>query len=115
MDNLSNKEVLHLSGLARLEFEESQINRLGENLSAVVSYIEQISEVETLQGKKNKQKGESDENNQDITSLGVTGLQNVVAEDLPRAEDDQCKIDTIQAVKDAPNSDNGYIAVRAVL
>lgn len=106
MDQISKTEVSHLADLARLVLDENQKERLAGNLSQVVSYIEQIGEIEM---------SDSDHTKEDISAVGVTGLKNIVADDEPRSLDDQCQIDTKKALADAPNSEDNYFKVRAVM
>ena len=68
-DAISSKEVQRIARLARLELTESEVGQYTEQLSAILGYISQLSEVDT-------------ENV--ATTSQVTGLSNVMREDEVR-------------------------------
>lgn len=93
---LSKQEIQHVAKLARLDLTEEEIKKYGEQLSAVLSYIDQLSEVDTTGVEPTAQ---------------VTGLENVWREDAvepwneaqvkkalalaPELEDEQIKVKRI--------------------
>ncbi|MDV2479402.1 MAG: Asp-tRNA(Asn)/Glu-tRNA(Gln) amidotransferase subunit GatC [bacterium] len=46
-EKISRNEVLHVARLARLTFSEAEVDRLAEQLSAILAYIEKLEEVDT--------------------------------------------------------------------
>lgn len=94
---LSSDEVQHIADLARIEVGEEEKEKYAEDLSAVLSYIDQLSEVDTKNIPATNQ---------------VTGLTNVVREDIMEDCDDETRKRIIDS---APLEENGYIKVKAVL
>jgi len=66
MSILSDKDVLHIAKLAKLRLSDEEVKKFGTQLSGVLEYFEQLSEVDT--------------DNTEPTSQ-VTGLENVTRED----------------------------------
>jgi len=66
MATLSDKDVLHIAKLAKLRLSDEEVKKFGSQLSGMLEYFEQLSEVDT--------------ENVDPTSQ-VTGLHNVTRED----------------------------------
>lgn len=100
MSDLSREDIRHLSHLARLELSEEEYERYAKQLSSVVGYIELLQKVPTDSVQAQR---------------GVTGLENVMMEDVPRPADDLCVVSTEDMIKGAPLSEENYIEVRAVL
>ncbi len=46
-EKISRDEVLHVARLARLTFSEAEVDRLAEQLSAILAYIEKLDELDT--------------------------------------------------------------------
>ncbi len=46
-EKISRDEVLHVALLARLTFSEAEVDRLAEQLSAILTYIEKLEELDT--------------------------------------------------------------------
>ena len=46
---LSREEIEKLAILARLKLDQSQVDRIGSDLSAILSFVEQISELDLSQ------------------------------------------------------------------
>jgi len=92
---LSREEVLHIALLARLGLTEAELDRLREQLSAILENFEILQQVDT---------GDSPPTAQSIT------LQNVVSDDevtpsLPQS----------QVLANAPQKEGNFFKVRAVL
>lgn len=64
---LSEKEVNHIAKLARLKLSSEEVKRFSTQLSDVLTYVEQLDEVNTGDIKETSQ---------------VTGLKNVTQEDV---------------------------------
>lgn len=100
MSELSREDIRHLSHLARLELSEEEYARYSTQLTQVVGYVEQLKEIST----------------ESVTALrGVTGMENVFGEDVPRPSTDACAVDTAALLKEAPLHSGQYLEVRAVL
>ena len=71
MARLTKKDVLHVANLAKLTLTPKEITKFQEQLSKIVDYISQLSEVDTL--------------NLESTSQ-TTGLENVFRSDEVKPE-----------------------------
>lgn len=47
MTALSEKDVLHVASLARLRLTPSEVSRMAVELSAILSYVQKLSELDT--------------------------------------------------------------------
>lgn len=47
MSSISNKEVLHVARLARLEMESQEVAQVAEQLGAILDYMEMLNRVDT--------------------------------------------------------------------
>ena len=93
---LSENEVAKVAELVQIELSEGEMKRFAEDLSKVVSYIDQLSAVDTAS----------------VAPIGqITGLINVAKEDV--AVD--CEIGRAEFLDRAPNSEGEYIKVRRVI
>jgi len=100
MSQISPEDISHLAHLARLNITAEERERFAPQLSAVVEYIDQLSAVDTSA----------------ITEVrGVTGLSNVLAEDVVRSSESLAHISREDLLKGAPASKNNLFLVRAVL
>lgn len=97
MADLSRSDIEYLSRLARLELTGEEMDRYATQLTQVVHFVEQLNEIDTEQVN---------------AELGVTGLTNVLADDVPRDEE---LLDREKALGAAPRRDADFIEVRAVL
>ncbi len=95
--HLTKQEIEHVAKLARLELTEEEISKYGEQLSAVLSYIDQLSEVDTAGVEPTAQ---------------VTGLENVWREDEVEVWDET---QARNALELAPELDDGQIKVKRIL
>lgn len=94
---LQSEEIKHIADLARLELSESDMEKYGQELSAVLGYIEQLQEIDAKDIEPTAQ---------------VTGLTDVWREDIAgewAAEDNEI------ALKNAPEYEDGFIKVKRVL
>ncbi|MEK7672954.1 MAG: Asp-tRNA(Asn)/Glu-tRNA(Gln) amidotransferase subunit GatC [Patescibacteria group bacterium] len=64
---LTDEEVKHIAKLARLKLSDSEVERLGKQISGVLDYVNILAEVDTAGVQETSQ---------------VTGLQNVMADDV---------------------------------
>jgi aspartyl-tRNA(Asn)/glutamyl-tRNA(Gln) amidotransferase subunit C len=46
-EKISRQEVLHVARLARLTFSEEEVERFTEQLSAILTYMEKLEELDT--------------------------------------------------------------------
>lgn len=94
---LNREEILHIANLARLELSEAEMEKYGEQLSGVLSYVEQLSEVDTDAVEPTAQ---------------VTGLQDVFREDVAR----NWPSDEVEsALLNAPDIEDHQYKVKRVL
>lgn len=96
-NKLSEKEVLHIADLARIELTAEESERFTRELSDVLSYVEQLGEVDTDQVEPISQ---------------ITGKVNVYRPDeaVPCAEETK----EIMAAN-YPDRQDGYIKVKQIL
>ena len=94
---LSKSEIQHIAKLARLDLTEAELEKYGGQLSNVLSYIDQLKEVDVKGVEPTAQ---------------VTGLGNVLRED--KVEDwDKAEIEA--ALADAPEKEGRFIKVKRVI
>lgn len=94
---LQKNEIEHIAKLARLELTDLELEKYGEELSGILSYIEQLKEVDT--------------ENVEATAQ-VTGLENVFREDVKEVWQDDERADALRA---APDFEKSQIKVKRVL
>lgn len=94
---LSVEAVQRIAKLARIELSEEEKEKYAKELSAVLGYIEQLSEVDTESIPVTDQ---------------VTGLVNIVRDDVVEACDEKTRNKILDAF---PVREGDYIKVKAVL
>ena len=94
---LSKKEIGHIANLARLELSEAELKTYGSQLSDILSYIDQLQEVDT-----------SDV----LPTAQVTGLENVMRADEIEDWDES---EREAALNQAPEIDGRQVKVKRVL
>ncbi len=94
---LEKQEIEHIANLARLDLSDKELGLYGGQLSDVLSYIDQLQEVDTTDVEPTAQ---------------VTGLENVLREDTSNAWD---KKEQADALAQAPEIEDGQIKVKRVL
>ena len=94
---LKKSEIEHIANLARLDLSEEELDLYGGQLSDVLSYIDQLQEVDTSGVEPTAQ---------------VTGLENVLREDVVNVWD---KKEQKNALEQAPSLEDGQIKVKRVL
>lgn len=94
---LSKEEIQHIANLARLELTVEEQEKYGSQLSDVLSFIEQLKEVDTTDCEPTAQ---------------VTGLENIFRSD---EKEDWNKREVGEALKQAPALENGQVKVKRVL
>lgn len=92
MANLTREDVLRLAQLARISLSDNEVDEFSEELSSILQYVEQLSNVDVSDLKPTNQ---------------VTGLTNVMRNDevidygyaikdllnnVPQVQDDQIKV-----------------------
>jgi aspartyl-tRNA(Asn)/glutamyl-tRNA(Gln) amidotransferase subunit C len=90
---ITREDVLHVAGLARLELTEEEIERLGEQLNAILEAVGKVAEL-------------------DLEDVPPTShpldLANVWAEDDPRPP-----LTVEEALANAPDREDGFFRVPA--
>ena len=94
---LSKEQIEHIAKLARLDLSQAELKMYGNQLSNVLAYIDQLSEVDTT--------------GVDPTAQ-VTGLKNIWREDRVEAWDDN---ERLAALKEAPHHEDGEVKVKRVI
>lgn len=92
---LSKDHIKHVAKLANLPLTEEEEEKLGEQLSQTLDYVNKLEEISTKDVEPTSQ---------------VTGLENVTREDevLPSLSQEE-------ALKNAKSTYQGYIKVKAIL
>lgn len=94
---LSKQQTECIAKLARLDLTEEELKKYGSQLSDVLSYIDQLKEV--------------DVNGVEPTAQ-ITGLENVLREDVARDWDEK---EIEEALADAPEKEGRFIKVKRVI
>ncbi|QKY71806.1 Asp-tRNA(Asn)/Glu-tRNA(Gln) amidotransferase subunit GatC [Lentibacillus sp. CBA3610] len=95
MADISKEEVKHVAGLARLAITEEEADMFTDHLSSIIEYAEQLNELDT-------------EHVEPTTH--VLDLKNVLREDEPKEW-----ISKDEALKNAPDKQDGYFRVPSIL
>ncbi|OGM15139.1 hypothetical protein A2V56_00480 [Candidatus Woesebacteria bacterium RBG_19FT_COMBO_42_9] len=93
---LTKKDVLHVAKLAKLSLSPSEISTFEKQLSDVVSYVSELSEVDTRDVEPTSQ---------------TTGLTNVFREDSEEGE----SLSTEKALSGTEKIHNNYFVVPQVI
>jgi len=94
---LKKEEIEHIAKLARLDLTEDEFEKYGSQLSDVLSYIDQLKEVDVTDTEPTAQ---------------VTGLENVLREDVAEDWDESEKQ---AALNEAPELEDNRYKVKRVL
>lgn len=97
MANLTKSDVLHVAKLAKLNLTDDEIKKFTPQLSKIIDYVSELSEVDT--------------NNVEPTSQ-TTGLKDVLREDLATSD---ALLSQDLALSGTDNTYNGYFKVKAIL
>ncbi len=91
---ISTEDVLHVARLARLELSEAEVERMREQLSAILEAVGKVAEL-------------------DLSNVEPTAhpldLVNVLADDVPRPSSTRK-----EALANAPDPEDGFFGVPAV-
>lgn len=96
MAKLSRDDVLHLASLARISLSDDEVEEFGEELSAILQYVEQLSSVDVSGLKPTNQ---------------VTGLTNVMRDDTVK----DYGYDPATLLKNVPQVQSGHIKVKRMI
>lgn len=97
MAQLKKEEVLHVAKLAKLDLTETEIEKFTPQLSKIIDYISELSEVDT--------------NGVEPTSQ-TTGLEDVYRQDETNS---LRSLTQSEAISGTDKSHNGYFKVKAIL
>ena len=93
---ISKTDVEHVASLARIELTEAEIAKYGEELSAVLDYVDDLNKLDIT----------------NVEEIGqITELTNQLAEDKIGG----CEISQKKLLANAPAIQNGQIKVKSVL
>ena len=95
---ISKAEIEHLKNLARVEFGERETEKLAKDLAEILSYFEQLKEV--------------DVSNVSETTHALEGVKNVMRADDEPVIDGERASDLIDSF---PEKENNYLKVKAIL
>ena len=94
---LEKKQIEHIAELARLELSDEELSKYGEQLSGILTFIDQLKEVDTEDTEPTAQ---------------VTGMENIFREDEVIDWDDN---ERKQALAQAPALEDEQIKVKRIL
>lgn len=94
---ITKKQVSHVAKLARLGLTKEEKEKFTEELSAILDFVNKLNEVKADKIKPTAQ---------------VTGLENVYRQDKGRVKSKQ---ETDKLLELAPETERGYVKVKAVL
>jgi aspartyl-tRNA(Asn)/glutamyl-tRNA(Gln) amidotransferase subunit C len=97
MSKLKNDEILHVAKLAKLNLTDKEINDYTSQLSSVIDYFSELSEVDTETIEPTSQ---------------TTGLENVTRQDGVKVDN---FLTQDEAIGGSDKIHNGYFKVKAVL
>ncbi|RSL33888.1 Asp-tRNA(Asn)/Glu-tRNA(Gln) amidotransferase subunit GatC [Salibacterium salarium] len=95
MERITKDQVRHVAHLARLSVTEDEVDTFTEQLDAIIGFAEQLNELDT-------------ENVEATTH--VLDIHNVLREDEQRPS-----LDREEALKNAPDQEDGQVKVPSVL
>jgi aspartyl-tRNA(Asn)/glutamyl-tRNA(Gln) amidotransferase subunit C len=96
MTELTRDDVLHLAQLARISLSEDEVNEFSGELSAILQYVELLSDVDVNGLKPTNQ---------------VTGLTNVMREDKVK----DYGYEPADLLKNVPSLQDGQIKVKRMI
>lgn len=94
---LTKKQVEAVARLARLGLTDQEKKKFQKDLSAVLSFMEQLNEVKTGKARPTAQ---------------ITGLENVSREDQAIPTSEELKKNLLNL---SPNTQDGYLKVKSIL
>lgn len=94
---LAKEQIEHIAKLSRLELSDEEIMRYGEQLTGILNYVSQLSEVDTSQIEPTAQ---------------VTGLKDVFREDETKEWDEN---EVNLALADSPDKEGRFVRVKRIL
>lgn len=94
---VTQKDVEHIAKLARIELKDNDKEKLAQEMSAILGYIDKLNEVDVSGVEPTAQ---------------VAGLENVFRKDQPRQE---YNAEEVNKLLDAmPNREENYLKVKSV-
>ena len=94
---ITKKQVEYVAGLARLGINQKEKEKFAEGLSAVLEFVDKLSQVKTEKIEPTAQ---------------ATGLENITRQDKGRVKSARERKKLLDA---APETKDGYVKVKAVL
>jgi len=93
--SVSREEVQHIADLARLEFSETEEQKMADELSAILDYVGKLNELDTS---------------------GVDPMSHVLdVTNVERPDEVEARIDRDQALENAPDTDGSSFRVPKVI
>jgi aspartyl-tRNA(Asn)/glutamyl-tRNA(Gln) amidotransferase subunit C len=93
---LTKDQIQHIANLARLQLNDSELEKYAEQMSGILEYVEQLNKVDTSAVAPTAQ---------------VTGLENVLRVDEVNEVSAETKSDLIKA---APSSQDNLVKAKSV-
>ncbi len=101
---IEKKDVEKLASLARITIPENEIEKVRQDIDAILAYVGQINEANELSTKKSVELSPE--------SSYYSGVKNVMRED---SEPHESGIFTDALIGQAPKTEKGYIKVKKIL
>lgn len=95
MSKISTDQVKHVAHLARLAMDDQEVEKFADDLSKIITYAEQLTELDTSDVEP---------------TTHVLDIKNVMREDKSRQW-----LTQDEALKNAPDSENGQIRVPSII
>ena len=95
---ISREEIEHLKDLARVEFGERETEKLAKDLAEILSYVDELKEV--------------DISNVHETTHALEGVKNIMRKDAEEKPNPELAAELINAF---PEKENNYLKVKAIL
>jgi aspartyl-tRNA(Asn)/glutamyl-tRNA(Gln) amidotransferase subunit C len=93
--SVSREEVRHIAELARLQFSDEEEEKMADELSSILDYVDKLDELDTS---------------------GVPPMSHVLdVANVERPDDVAARIDRDQALENAPDTDGRYFRVPKVI
>ncbi len=96
MNKITKEQIENLAKLARVGLTEEEKVALSSDMNAILEYVKQLNEVDTSKLEPTSQ---------------VTGLKNITRKD----EIKKSELSREELLKNAPDTEDGFIKVKAVL
>ena len=112
---ISKQDIQNLAELARLEVHDAEVEALQKDMSGILEYVGQVSEVERREPAVLTPGRDCEGSSEKEKQQAPRALHNVMRDDTPRTQDDPL-FDKEEALRQAfPTSESDYNVVRKII